>query len=41
MKAFVAALFVLAVITVGANYTLTHMGWSSAEVYQSSNVRLD
>jgi len=40
MKAFLAALVVLAGIAVGANYILATLGFSSAEVYSTSNVRL-
>jgi hypothetical protein len=40
MKAFLAALVVMAVIAVGADYVLATLGFSSAEVYSMSSVRL-
>lgn len=41
MYAFISAILAIAVISLGANIVLNDMGWSSAEVYQSDNVRLD
>ena len=42
MRAFLASAFAIAVISVGAYYSLTGMEWTSANKYQShSNVRLD
>jgi hypothetical protein len=40
MKAFLAALIALAVITVGANQFLNRAGFSAAEVYSRDSVRL-
>lgn len=40
MKAFLAALLAIAVISIGANQYLETLGFSSAETYTTSNVRL-
>ena len=40
MKAFLAALVAIAVISLGANLYLETLGFSSAEAYATSNVRL-
>jgi hypothetical protein len=40
MKAFIAALVVLAVMTVAADQLLHRAGFSSAEMYSTSSVRL-
>lgn len=40
MKAFIAAMVALAVITVAADQLLHHAGFSSAEMYSSGSVRL-
>ena len=40
MKAFLAALVVMAVIAIGADLYLETLGFSSAATYTSSNVRL-
>ncbi|MEL6746738.1 MAG: hypothetical protein AAGF32_01420 [Pseudomonadota bacterium] len=40
MKAFVFAALAVVVISVGANYALTSMDWSSANTYATDNVRL-
>lgn len=40
MKAFLAALVVLAVLTVGADLLLDEAGFASSEVYSTDNVRL-
>lgn len=41
MKAFLAAVAVMAVITVAAPYTLQQIGFSAADAGTSSAVRLD
>lgn len=41
MKPFLASLIAIVVIAVGANYILTTLETSSAEVYSTPNVRLD
>ena len=40
MKAFLAAMIALVVITIGADQLLQRAGYSSAEVYSRENVRL-
>lgn len=40
MKAFLAALIALTVITIGADQYLNRAGFSSAEVYTRDSVRL-
>ena len=40
MKAFLAAIVALVVITVGANFVLENAGFSSARTASDSNVRL-
>ncbi len=40
MKAFIAALVALVVISFGMNYGLNNAGFSSANVTSDSNVRL-
>lgn len=40
MKAFIAAMVTLIVITVTADQILNQAGFSSAEAYSTSNVRL-
>lgn len=40
MKAFLAALVLLAVVTVGADMILDNAGFGSAQVYSTDNVRL-
>ena len=40
MKAFLAAVVAMVVITVGADMALDRLGFSSAEVYKTDNVRL-
>ncbi len=40
MKAFLAALVVMAAIAIGADLYLDTLGFSSADTYTSSNVRL-
>ncbi len=40
MKAFLAAVAALALISVGASFALQEAGFSAAEVYQSDSVRL-
>lgn len=40
MKAFLAALALLAVMTVGADLALNEAGFGSAEVYSTDSVRL-
>ncbi len=40
MKAFLAALVVMAVIAVGADYALQNAGYSAEEVFKTENVRL-
>ena len=40
MKAFLAALVAMAVIAVGADLYLQTLGFSSADTYTTSNVRL-
>jgi hypothetical protein len=40
MKAFIAAIVALAVITVAADQLLIRAGFSSAEMYSSGSVRL-
>ena len=41
MKAFLFACIAIAVIAVGASYTLDTIGWSSAERAAAPSVRLD
>jgi hypothetical protein len=41
MKAFLAAICAMVVISVAAAYGLDSLGHSSAAVYQSDSVRLD
>lgn len=40
MKAFVAAMIALVVITIAADQLLNRAGFSAAEMYSTSNVRL-
>ena len=40
MKAFLAALAVMAAIAIGADLYLDTLGFSSADTYTTSNVRL-
>lgn len=40
MKAFLAAMIALVAITVCADMALNHAGFSSADVYSGSDVRL-
>ncbi len=40
MKAFLAALVIMAAIAVGADLYLDTLGFSSADTYTTSNVRL-
>ena len=40
MKAFLAALAIMAAIAVGADFYLDTLGFSSADTYTTSNVRL-
>ncbi len=40
MKAMLIAFAAIIVIAIGANQALTHMGFSSADEYSSSSVRL-
>jgi hypothetical protein len=40
MKAFIAAVLALIVISVGMNFALNNAGFSSADVTSDSNVRL-
>ncbi len=40
MKAFVAALVIMAAIAIGADLYLDTLGFSSADTYTSANVRL-
>lgn len=40
MKAFLAAVVVMAAIAVGADLYLDTLGFSSGEIYSTSNVRL-
>ena len=40
MKAFLAALAIMAVIAIGADYYLNTLGFSSADAYTTANVRL-
>jgi hypothetical protein len=40
MKAFLAAMVVMAAIAVGADLYLETLGFSSADTYSTSNVRL-
>ena len=40
MRAFLAALLIMAVIAVGADLYLDTIGFSSADVYSTENVRL-
>lgn len=40
MKAFLAALVAIAVIAIGADLYLETLGFSSAEIYTTSSVRL-
>ena len=40
MKAFLAALAIMAVIAIGADFYLDTLGFSSADTYTTSNVRL-
>ncbi|MGR3716857.1 MAG: hypothetical protein ACU0B1_08945 [Thermohalobaculum sp.] len=40
MKAFLAALVVMAAIAIGADLYLDTLGFSSADTYTTSNVRL-
>ena len=40
MKAFLAAMVVMAAIAVGADYYLHTLGFSSAAIYSTENVRL-
>ena len=40
MKAFLAAVVAMIVIAVGADMALDRMGFSTAEVYKTENVRL-
>jgi hypothetical protein len=40
MKAFLTAVVAAALISVGAYYGLTTLGYGSAEVFSSENVRL-
>jgi len=40
MKAFLAALVIMAAIAIGADYYLATLGFSSADTYTTSNVRL-
>ena len=40
MKAFLAALVIMAAIAIGADLYLDTLGFSSADTYTSSNVRL-
>ena len=40
MKAFLAALVVMAAIAIGAGLYLDTLGFSSADTYTTSNVRL-
>ena len=41
MKAFLASAVTIAVISIGSYYYLNGMGWTSANTFQSDNVRLD
>ncbi|MEL6978646.1 MAG: hypothetical protein AAGM38_08225 [Pseudomonadota bacterium] len=41
MKPFLASILAIVVISIGANYALTQLDWSSAETFSTSNVRLD
>lgn len=40
MKAFLAAVVVMGVIAIGADLALHRMGFSTAQVYSTENVRL-
>ncbi len=40
MKAFLAAILVLIVMAVGADFALKNAGFSAAEMFQSDSVRL-
>ena len=40
MKAFLAALAIMAAIAIGADLYLDSLGFSSADTYTTSNVRL-
>ena len=40
MKAFLLALVATAAITIGADMALDELGFSSAELFQTENVRL-
>ena len=40
MKAFLAALAIMAAIAIGADLYLESLGFSSADTYTTSNVRL-
>lgn len=40
MKAFLAALAVMAIMAVGADFALQNAGFSAAEVFQTESVRL-
>ena len=40
MKAFLAAVVAMVIISIGASFGLQEAGFSAAEVYQSDSVRL-
>lgn len=40
MKAFLAAVVFMAVVTVGADFALQQAGFSAEETFQGNNVRL-
>ena len=40
MKAFLAAILFMAVVTVGADFALDQAGFSAEEIFKTENVRL-